>query len=166
MIAAQNPEPKTSTTPTKPKFPRKTRLAKGVKNKAAAVDALPERDGGHSSIGQEPARPDSPALKALESGRTHRPNKATERLTGKPPRVEVTIPTRRKQANTAEAKLRKPRPGKQIHEKRNVTQSKCFPKTEGRHHRWNGEWPMERHDRNDSAYDQARKGIRVESKPT
>ena len=31
----------------------------------------------------------------------------------KPPRVEATIPTRRKQANPAKARLRKPRPGEQ-----------------------------------------------------
>ena len=117
---------------------------------AAAVGACPERDGGNSSIGQEPGRPGSPAPKALESGRTHRPNKATERLAKKPPRVEVTIPTRRKHANTAKARPRKPRPGEQREEKRNVSQSKCFPKSEGRNHRRNGEWPMERHDRYDS----------------
>ena len=38
----------------------------------------PERDRGNSSIEQEPGRPGSPAPKALESGRIHRPKKATE----------------------------------------------------------------------------------------
>ena len=78
----------------------------------------------------------------------------------KPPRVEATIPTRRKQANTAKARLHKPRPGEQKQEKRNVSQSSCFPKSEGRHHRWNGINGLkkeERHDRDDSAYDQARR---------
>ena len=73
--------------------------------------------------------------------------------------MEATIPTRRRQADTAKARLRKPRPGEQKQEKRNVSQSSCFPKSEGRHHRWNGKNGLkkERHDRDDSAYDQARK---------
>ena len=29
-------------------------------------------------------------------------------------------------------------------EKQNVSQSQCFPKSEGRHNRWNGEWPKKR----------------------
>ena len=37
--------------------------------------ARPERDGGNSSIGQEPGRPGTPAPKALESGRTYRPKR-------------------------------------------------------------------------------------------
>ena len=78
----------------------------------------------------------------------------------KPPRVEATIPTRRKQANTAKARLLKPRPGEQKQEKQNVSQSSCFPKSEGRHHWWKGKNGLkkeERHDRDDSAYDQARR---------
>ena len=39
------------------------------------VAARPERDGGNSSIGQEPGRPGSPTPKALESGRTYRPKR-------------------------------------------------------------------------------------------
>ena len=65
----------------------------------------PERDGGNSSIEQEPGRPGSPAPKALESGKTHRPKKATERLTRKPPQVEATIPTRRKTSQHCESKI-------------------------------------------------------------
>ena len=77
----------------------------------------------------------------------------------KPQRVEAIIPTRRKQANTAKARLRKPRPGEQKQGKRNVSQSSCFPKSEDRHHQWNGKYGLkkERHDRDDSAYDQARR---------
>ena len=83
-----------------------------------------------------------------------------DRETRQKPLVEATIPTRRKQTNTAKARLRKPRPGEQKQEKWNVSQSSCFPKSEGRHHRWNGKNGLkkeERHNRDDSAYDQARR---------
>ena len=64
----------------------------------------PERDGGNSSIEQEPGRPGSPAPKALESGRIHQPKNATERLPRTPPQVEATIPTRRKTNQHCESK--------------------------------------------------------------
>ena len=41
VIAAQNPEPKTPSTPTKPKFSRKTRLAKGVMNRSGSGSRTP-----------------------------------------------------------------------------------------------------------------------------
>ena len=44
-------------------------------SRATAVAARPERDGGNSSIWQEPGRPGSPAPKALESERTYRPKR-------------------------------------------------------------------------------------------
>ena len=75
----------------------------------------------------------------------------------KPPRVEATIPTRRKQANTAKARLCKPRPREQKQEKRNVSQSSCFPKSEGRHHRWNGKNGKKKGGEARQAYDQARR---------
>ena len=103
----------------------------------------PERDGGNSLIEQEPRRPGKPAPKALESGRIHRPKKATERLPRTPPQVEVTIPTRRKTSQHCESEAPKPRPGA---EKRTTDRFSilCFPKSEGRHHRRNGEWPKKR----------------------
>ena len=130
----------------------------GCDERVTAVAARPERDGGNSSIWQEPGRPGSPAPKALESGRTNR-LKRRSKDSPKTPRVEATIPTRRKQANTAKARLCKPRPGEQKQEKQNVSQSSCFPKSEARHHRWNGNNGLkkERHDRYDSAYDQAQR---------
>ena len=69
--------------------------------------------------------------------------KTTKRLTRKPPRMEATIPTRRKLANTAKARLRKPRPGEQ-NKKTNVSRSPCLPKSEGRHQRWNGKLAYKR----------------------
>ena len=141
-MPAQNPEPKTPSTPTKPKFLRKTRLAKGVMNRSGSGSCTqPERDGGNSSIEQEPRRPGNPAPKALESGRIHRPKKVTERLPRTPPQVEATIPTRRKNKPT----LRKQDPKAETWgaEKRKTDRFSilCFPKSEGRHHRWNGKWP-------------------------
>ena len=77
----------------------------------------------------------------------------------KPPRMEATIPTRREQANTAKARLRRPRPREQnkkmerfsismLSEKRRLSQSV---------ERENGQQKEERHDRDDSAYDQTRR---------
>ena len=97
----------------------------------------------NSSIEQEPRRPGKPAPKALESGRIHRPKKVTERLPPNTSQVEVTIPTRRKNKPT----LRKPRsPSRDLgsREKTDRFSILCFPKSEGRHHRRNGEWPTKR----------------------
>ena len=102
---SQNPQPKTPSTPMKPKFSRKTGLAKGVKNRSGSGSCTPpERDGGNSSIEQEPKRPGKPAPKALELGRIHRSKQLTERLPRtlhkwKPPFQPVG-----KQANTAKAR--------------------------------------------------------------
>ena len=127
----------------------------------------PERDGGNSSIEQEPRRPGNPAPKALESGRIHQPKQATERLPRTPPQVEATIPTRRKTSQHCESKTPKPRPGEQRKEKRNVSQFNAFRRvkavtTGGTE---NGLKKEERHNRADSAYDKARKGTRAESQP-
>ena len=165
-MPAQNPEPKTPSTPMKPKFSRKTRLAKGVMNRSGSGSCMqPERDGGNSTIEQESRRPGNLAPKALESGRIHRPKKATERLPRRPPQVEATIPTRRKTSQHSESKTPKPRPGEQRKEKRNVSQSNAFRRvkavtTGGTE---NGRKKEERHDRADSAYDKARKGTRAKS---
>ena len=86
----------------------------------------PERDGGNSSIEQQPRRPGNPAPRALELGRIHRPKKATERLPRTPPQVEATIPTRRKTSQHCKSKTPKPRPGEQRKEKRNVSQFNAF----------------------------------------
>ena len=102
---AQNPEPKPPSTPTKLQFSRKTRQAKGEKNRSSSGSCTqPERDGGNSSIEQAPGRPGSPAAKALASGRIHRPKKATERLPRTPPQVEATILTRRQTSQHCESK--------------------------------------------------------------
>ena len=102
---AQNPEPKTLSTPTKPKFSRKTRQVKGEMNRSGSGSCTqPERDGGNSLIEQAPGRPGSPAPRALISGRIYRPKKATERLSRTPPQVEATIPTRRKTSQHCESK--------------------------------------------------------------
>ena len=115
--------PKTPSTPTKPKFSRKTRLAKGVMNRSGSGSCTqPERDGGNSSIKQEPRRPGKLAPKALQSGRIHRPKKATDRLPRTPPQVETTIPTRRKTSQHCESKAPKQRPGEPRKEKRTVSQ--------------------------------------------
>ena len=63
----------------------------------------------------------------------------------KPPRMEATLPTTWKPANTERARPRKPWPGGAEPEKQKVSWSACFPKSEGRHHRWNGKnWPIKR----------------------
>ena len=56
---AQNQEPKTPSTPMKPKFlPEKTRMAKGVTNRSSSDShTQPERDGDNSSRDQEPVGP-------------------------------------------------------------------------------------------------------------
>ena len=75
------------------------------------------------------------------------------------PRVEATIPTRRKQANTAKARLRKPRPWEQRQENETFPNLNAFRRvkavTTGETE--NGLKKEERHDRYDSADDQARK---------
>ena len=76
----------------------------------------PERDGGNSSRDQEPRRPGNPAPKALESGRTHRPKKAQPRPRDSPGNLHKWKPPFQpggKQANTAKARPRKPRPEEQ-----------------------------------------------------
>ena len=127
----------------------------------------PERDGGNSSIEQEPRRPGKPAPKALESGRIHGPKKATERLPRTPPQVEGTIPTRRKTSQHCESKAPKLRPGEPRKEKRTVSQIYAFRRvkavtTGGTE---NGLKKEERHDRAESAYNKARTGTRAESQP-
>ena len=127
----------------------------------------PERDGGNSSIEQEPRRPGKPAPKALESGRIYRPKKATET----PPNTstrgshrsnqEENKPTLQKQGPP------KPRPGEPRKEKRTVSQFYAFRRvkavtTGGTE---NGLKKEERHDRADSAYDKARTGTQAESQP-
>ena len=137
-------------------------------NRSGSVSCTqPERDGGNSSIEQEPRRPGKPAPKALESGRIHRPKKATERFPRRPPQVEVTTPTRRKTSQHCESKACKPRPGEPRKEKRTVSQFYAFRSvkavtTGGTE---NGLKKEERHDRTDSAYDKARPGTRAESQP-
>ena len=167
-MPAQNPEPKPPSTPTKPKFSRKTRPVKGVMNRSGSGSCTqPERDGGNSSIEQEPRRPGKPAPKPLESGRIHWPKKATERHPRTPPQVEATIPTRRKTSQHCESKTPKPRPGKPRKEKWAVSQFYASQRvkavtTGGME---NGLKKEERHDRADSAYDKARTGTRAESQP-
>ena len=128
----------------------------------------PEQYGGNSSRDQEPGRPGSPAPKALESGRTHRPKKALPRPRDSPGNLHKWKPPFQpggKQANTAKTRPRKPRPGKQ--KKKNVTflNLNAFRRvkavtTSGT---VNGPKKEARHNRYDSAYDQARKGTRAES---
>ena len=122
----------------------------------------PERDGDNSSIEQEPGRPGSPAPKALESGRTHRPKKATERLTRKPPQVEATIPTRRKNKLT----LRKQDPANRdlgSRKKKNGTflNHNAFRRVKAV--TTSGTENGLKKERDDSVYGQARKGTRAES---
>ena len=127
----------------------------------------PERDGGNSLIEQAPRRPSKPAPKALESGRSYRPKKATERLPRTPPQKEATIPTRKKTSQHCESKAPKPRPGEPRKEKRTVSQFYAFRRvkavtTGGTENSLKKE---ERHDRADSAYDKAQTGTRAESQP-
>ena len=119
-------------------------MAKGVMNRSSSGSCTqPERDGGNSSRDQEPGGPGSLAPKALESGgptsrRRHDLNRETPR---KPPQVEAPIPTRRKTSPHCESKDPQAETWGAEIEKRNVSQSQCFPKSESRHRRWNGEWP-------------------------
>ena len=142
---AQNQEPKTPSIPMKPKFlPGKTRMVKGVTNRSGSDSRTqPERDGGNSSRDQEPGGPGSRAPKALESGRTNRPKKARPRArdSRKPPQVEAPIPTRRKTSPHCESKDPQAETWGAEIEKQNVSLSQCLPKSEGRHHRWNGKRP-------------------------
>ena len=128
----------------------------------------PERDGGNSSIEQEPGRPGSPAPKALESGRIHRPTKSTERLPRTPPQVEATIPTRRKTSQHCESKT--PQAETWGAEKRKMEHFSIFNafrrvKAIATGGTENGLKKEERHDRAANAYDQARKGTRAELQP-
>ena len=127
--------------------------------------AQPERDGGNSSREQEPGRPGSPAPKALEPGRTHRPKKETVRLTRKPPQVEATIPTRRKTSQHCESKTLQAETWGAEKKTGTFLNLNSFRRvkavtTGGTE---SGLKKEERHDRDDSAYDQARKGTRAES---
>ena len=72
----------------------------------------------------------------------------------KPPQEEATIPTRRKQANTAKARFRKPRPGEQIKKNGTFLNDNAFRRvkavtTSGT------ETGLKKEDRYDGAYDQA-----------
>ena len=84
----------------------------------------------------------------------------TKRLTRKPPQVEATIPTRRKTSQHCENKTTQAETWGAEKEKRNVFQSNAFRRvkavtTGGTE---NGPKKEERHDRDNSAYDQAREG--------
>ena len=126
----------------------------------------PERDGGNSSIEQDP-RPGKPAPKALELEKIYRPKKATERLPRTPPQGEATIPTRRKTSQHCENKAPKPRSGEPRKKDQIVSQFYAFRRvkavtTGGTE---NGLKKEERHDRADSAYDKARTGTQAEPQP-
>ena len=143
-------------------------LAKGVMNRSGSGSCMQlERDGGNSSIEQEPRRPGKPAPKALESGRIYQPKKATERLPRTQTTREATIPIRRKTSQHCESKAPKPRPGEPRKEKRAVSQFYAFRrvKADTTGGTENGLKKEERHDRADSAYDKARTGTRAESQP-
>ena len=73
----------------------------------------------------------------------------------KPPQVEVPIPTGRKTSPHCESKNPQAETWGAEIENQNVSPSQCFPKSEGRHHRWNGEWPKK-----------WRKGMTVKPVPT
>ena len=144
-------------------------MAKGVVNRSGSGSCTqPERDGGNSSRDKEPGRPGSPAPRALESGRINRSKKARPQRRDSPGSLHKwkspfqpggTNPhceSKDAQAETWGAEI----------EKRNVSQSQCFLKSEGCHNWWNGEWPPkkeERHDRNASAYYKEWKGTRAQS---
>ena len=118
-------------------------MAKGVMNSSGSC-TQPERDGGNSSRDQEPEKPGSPAPKALESGRINRSKKVRPRPRDSPGSLHKWKPPFQpggKPTHTVKARTCKPRPGDQKKKKRNVSQSQCFLKSEGRHHRWNGERP-------------------------
>ena len=120
-------------------------MAKGVMNRSGSGSCTqPEHDGGNNSGDQEPRRPGRPAPKALETGRINRSKKAQPRPRDSPGSLhkwKTPYPPGGKQANTTKARTRKLRPGEQKYKKRNVSQSQYFPKSEGHHNRWNGEWP-------------------------
>ena len=115
-----------------------------MKNRSGSGSCTPpERDGGNSSIEQEPRRPGKPAPKALESGRIHRSKQSTERLPRTPPQVGATIPTRRKTSQHCESKAPKPETWGAEKRKTNRFSIQCILKSEDCHHRQNGEWSKE-----------------------
>ena len=119
-------------------------MAKGVMNRSGSGSCKqPERDGGNSSRDQEPGRPGSPAPKALESGRTNRSKKARPRPRDSSGSLHKWKPPYQpggKQAHTAKARTRKPRPGEQKWKNGTFLNLNAF-RSEGRHNRWNGQWP-------------------------
>ena len=92
------------------------------------------------SQGDQVAR--HPRLLNREGPTGRRRHDLDRETTRKPPQVEAPIPTSRKTSPHCESK--DPQAvlawGAKT-EKRNVSLSQCFPKSEGRHHRWNGKWP-------------------------
>ena len=121
---AQNPEPKPPSTPTKLKFSRKTRQAKGVMNRSGSgsctqPDVTEAIARSSKSQGDQVARHPRLLNRGESTGRRRRPRDSPENLhKWKPP-----FQPGGKQANTAKARPRKQRPGEQRKEKRNVSQS-------------------------------------------
>ena len=121
-----------------------------------AVAARPEGDGGNSSLLQEPRRPGSPAPTALASGRTNQP----KRRPGESPGTSTngSYPSNQeKTSQHCESKTTQAETWGSRTRKQNVSQSACFPKSEGRHHRWNGKNGLQKEERHNSAYDQAQR---------
>ena len=122
-------------------FARKNKAGEGCDEQSGSGSCTqPERDGGNSSRDQEPGRPGSPAPKALESGRTHRPKKVWPRPRDSPGNLHKWKPPFQpggKQSNIAKARSRKPRPGEQ--KKKNGTSSNLMLSEE-----WRPSPPVER----------------------
>ena len=120
-------------------------MAKGVMSSSGSC-TQPERDRDNSSRDQEPGRPGGPAPKALELGRINRSKKARPRPRDSPASLHKWKPPFQPGGTNPHRESKDPQAetwGAEI-EKRNVFQSQCFPKSEGRHNRWNGEWPQKR----------------------
>ena len=135
-------------------------MAKGVMSRSGSVSCTqPERDGGNSSRDQDIGRPGSPAPEALESGRINRSKKVRPRPRDSPGSLHKWKPPFQqggKQAHTAKARTRKPRPGEQKKKNGTFLNLNAFRRvkavtTGGTE---NGPKKEERHDRDDSAYDQ------------
>ena len=93
---------------------------------------------------------------ALASGRTNR----TKRQPGDSPETSTngSYPSNHeKTSQHCESKTPQAETWRSRTRKQNISRSASFPKSEGRHQRWNGKNSLQKEERHDRAYDQARR---------
>ena len=104
------------------------------------------------SQGDQVARPPT----ALASGRTNRPKRRPGDSSETP--TNGSYPSHQeKTSQHCESKTPQAETWGSRTRKQNVSRSACFLKSEGRHHRWNGKNSLQKEERHDGAYDQARR---------